>query len=119
MLSMRSAADVMAAATAACRLLLRSAVAACASCAAASSSCRLGNTQVHLAKLVGDGQRRHDGESCIADLAELGAQSLDAAVEFARETHQVSLLAVLAGHPELPPVNGDADLRHGRVGLTA
>ena len=48
----------------------------------------------------------------VADLAELGAQPLDARVEVAREIDQMALLAVLAGHAELPAVDGDADLGH-------
>src|SRR6185312_10516245 len=61
---------------------------------------------------IGDGQRRHDGEPRVAALAEFLAQALDADVEIARQIHQVALLAVLARHPELPAVDGDADLGH-------
>src|SRR6185312_8092206 len=65
-----------------------------------------------LGERIGDGQRRHDGEPGVADLAEFLAQALDADVEIARQIHQVAFLAVLARHPELPAVDGDADLGH-------
>ena len=65
-----------------------------------------------LGQFVGDRERRHHGEPGIADLAEFRAQPADARIEIAREIHEVALLAVLAGHPELPAVDGDADLGH-------
>ena len=66
----------------------------------------------HLGKLVGDRQRRHHGEPGVADLAEFCAQPLDADIEIACEIHQVAFLAILAGHPELPPIDGNVHLRH-------
>ena len=65
-----------------------------------------------LGQHIGDGERRHHGEPGVADLAEFRAQALDPGVEVAGELHEVAFLAVLAGHAELPAVDGDADLGH-------
>jgi hypothetical protein len=64
-------------------------------------------------QLVGDHQRRHDGEACIANLAELAAQRNDALVEILGELPQMILLAVFTGHAELAAVDRDIHLRHG------
>jgi len=47
----------------------------------------------HLGKLVGDSQRRHDGEAGVADFAEFGAQVLDPRIEIAGKVADVILLA--------------------------
>src|SRR5439155_19547500 len=65
-----------------------------------------------LRKLIRHGERRHDREPRVADLAELAAQLDDAIVELLGELHQVAFLTVLAGHAELAAVDGDVDLGH-------
>src|SRR6185369_12940768 len=60
-----------------------------------------------LGQFVSDHQRRHDGESRVADLAELAAQRDDAIVEVLGELLKMTLLAILAGHAELAAVDGD------------
>ena len=55
---------------------------------------------------VGDGERRRiNGEHGIADLAgEFAAQTIDADIEIAGgEVHELTFLAILARHTELPP----------------
>ena len=59
-----------------------------------------------------DGERRHHGQPRVADLAEILPQPLDALIEVRGERGQMVLLPVLAGHAELPAVDGDVDLRH-------
>ena len=66
----------------------------------------------HLAKLIGDRERRHDGEPRIADLAELRTQHFDPSIELAGKLCEMLFLAVLARHAELATVDGDVDLRH-------
>src|SRR5690242_18935239 len=65
-----------------------------------------------LGKFVSDGDRRHHGRPGVADLAEFGAQVVDAIVELARTIHQMAFLAVFAGHSKLPAIDRYADLRH-------
>src|SRR5690242_8475190 len=66
-----------------------------------------------LAQFVGDGQRRHDGEPHVADLAEVAAELLDALVEILGKPGEVLLLPVIAGHPVVPAVDADGHRRHG------
>ena len=83
MLSMRSAAEVKAATSAAWVACARSAATTRASCRAASSSSSRADLLGRFRQFVGDHQRRHDGQPRVADLAELAAQRGDALVEVA------------------------------------
>ena len=56
-----------------------------ASCKAARSASMRLRSLVGLGQFVGDHQRRHDGQTRVADLAELAAQRDDALVEVAGE----------------------------------
>src|SRR5215510_1211673 len=68
---------------------------------------------LRLRQLVGQRERCHDGQPRVADLAEARAQARDAIVEIFRELCEMLLFTLLARHPELSAVDGDADLRHG------
>ena len=115
--SMRSAAALMAAATSACSASVRPA-AAMRSCwrPSISSSTRRMRWRAS-AQLVGEEQRRHDGEPHVADLAEGRAQLGDALVEFVGEPGEMVLLAVVAGHAILAAADGYADMSHDQVSL--
>ena len=82
---MRSAAAVSAAATAACALWARSAAAHARLLHRGQFLLQTLDAHAHLGQFVGDGERRHHGEPGVADLAEFGAQALDARVEIAGE----------------------------------
>ena len=112
MLSMRSAADVSAAATAACDRLL----------AVGGGRLRLltpphplqlPEALRHLGQFVGDGERRHDGQPRSRRSRRIWyAGPRCARSSSLREIRSGGLLAVLAGHAELPAVDGDVDLGH-------
>ena len=57
-------------------------------------------------QLVGDHQRRHDGQPRVADLAKLAAQLDDALVDILGERLQMLFLPVLAGEAELAAGDG-------------
>jgi hypothetical protein len=63
-------------------------------------------------QFVGHRKRRHHREPRIADLTEFAAKPADPRIEIAREFDEMTLLAILASHPELPTVDGDVDLSH-------
>src|SRR6266550_574221 len=63
-------------------------------------------------QFVAHRQRRHHREARIADFAELAAQILNARFETLGELQKPHLLALLAGHPVLPSVDGDVDVIH-------
>src|SRR6266481_8145514 len=63
-------------------------------------------------QFVAHRQRRHHGEARIADLAELAAQILNPRFKTLGELQKPHLLPLLAGHPVLPPVDGDVDVIH-------
>ncbi len=68
-------------------------------------------------QLVGEDQRRHDGEPHVADLAERRAQLGDALVEFMGEPGEMMFLTVVAGHAILAAADGYADMSHDKVSL--
>ena len=110
--SIRSAAADSAAAIEACAALLRSEVDDPGVLQCGEFLLQPLDADRRLGEFVGDRDRRHHRQTRIADLAEFGAQAADAAIELAREIHQMILLTVLAGHAELPAVDGDAHLSH-------
>ena len=68
---------------------------------------------VSLRQFVGDHQSRHNGQTRVADFAELAAQRDDALVKVAGELLKMGLLPVLACHAELAAVDCDVHMRHG------
>src|SRR5262249_25095251 len=54
----------------------------------------------------------------VTDRAKARFQLLDALIEIPGEPHQVVFLPVLAGHPVLPAMDGDADMAHCRASST-
>src|SRR4051812_22663053 len=63
-------------------------------------------------QFVAQRQRRHHGQTRIADLAEFAAQILDPRLKALGELQKPHLLPLLAGHPILPAVDGDVDVAH-------
>src|SRR5690348_15635476 len=70
------------------------------------------DARMRIEQFVAGGECGHDGQTLVADLAELAAQLLDARLQALGELEQPHLLPLLAGHAVLPAVDGDVDVAH-------
>ena len=61
-------------------------------------------------QIVGDGQRGHDDEPLVADLAERGAHFADLLIDQAGERLETRLFPWVAGKAIFAPVDGDRNL---------
>ena len=64
-------------------------------------------------QFVGDGDRSHDGEPRIANVAEFSAQVRHARFEIFGKPKQPCFLPLLARHPILAAIDRDVDVAHG------
>ena len=68
--------------------------------------------RARLGQLVGDGQRRHDDQPLVADLAEGMVHRLEFGVDYARQLLEMRFLALVAGQPVGASADRHRHLRH-------
>ena len=73
---------------------------------------RVAETPLGFRILVGHGDRRHNGQALVADLAETLAELLDCAGKAFTQCGEVRLLPVVASHPVGPAGDDDVYLGH-------